>query len=53
MPPDELASAAWQHSLTPFSADRYRAILHCLPQSFCVVEVLFDAHGAAVDYRFL
>jgi signal transduction histidine kinase len=53
MPPDELASTAWQHSLTPFAADRYRAILHLLPQRFCVVEVLFDAHGTAIDYRFL
>jgi signal transduction histidine kinase len=53
MPPDELASATWQHSLTPFATDHYRALLHHLPQSFCLVEVLFDATGTAVDYRFL
>lgn len=42
----------WQGQ-TPFSDDRYRTILHHLPQAFCLVEVLFNAHGTAVDYRFL
>jgi signal transduction histidine kinase len=53
MPLDELASATWQHSLTPFYPNRYRGLLHHLPQAFCLVEVLFDALGTAVDYRFL
>jgi PAS domain-containing protein len=37
----------------PFEADRYCAILHQLPQAFCIVEVLVDAHGTATDYRLL
>ncbi len=37
----------------PGSPDRYRAILHHGQQGFGLVEVLFDAQGAAVDFRVL
>jgi signal transduction histidine kinase len=33
--------------------DRYRALFHAIDRGFCVVEVLFDDAGKAVDYRFL
>jgi PAS domain S-box-containing protein len=35
------------------SEERYRAVLESIDEGFCVIEVLFDEHGAAVDYRFL
>lgn len=47
------AASAGLSSLTPPVADRYHTILHQLPLGFCLAEVLFDAHGTAVDYRFL
>jgi len=42
--PDRLDNTA------PLSAAYYRAILHQLPQAFCVGDVLFDEQGRAVDY---
>jgi PAS domain S-box-containing protein len=33
--------------------DRYRALFDSIDRGFCIVEVLFDAGGKAVDYRFL
>jgi signal transduction histidine kinase len=33
--------------------DRYRTLFDAIDRGFCVVEVLFDAAGTAVDYRFL
>ncbi|PYP75948.1 MAG: hypothetical protein DMD35_20075 [Gemmatimonadetes bacterium] len=35
------------------SESRYRALFESLDEGFCIVEVLFDDHGAPVDYRFL
>lgn len=35
------------------SEERYRAVLESIDEGFCVVEVLFDAAGTPVDYRFL
>ena len=32
--------------------ERYRALFDAIDQGFCVVEVLFDAAGRSVDYRF-
>lgn len=33
--------------------ERYRAVLESIDEGFCVIEVLFDAAGNPVDYRFL
>ena len=33
--------------------DRYRALFEAIDRGFCVVEVLFDGAGTAIDYRFL
>ena len=33
--------------------DRYRALFDSIDRGFCIVEVLFDAGGKAIDYRFL
>jgi PAS domain S-box-containing protein len=33
--------------------NKYRALFDAIDRGFCVVEVLFDAAGVAVDYRFL
>jgi len=33
--------------------ERYRALFDAIDRGFCVVEVLFDESGNAVDYRFL
>ena len=35
------------------SEARYRALFESLDEGFCVIEVLFDAGGAPVDYRFV
>ena len=35
------------------SEARYRSLFDSIDQGFCVVEVLFDAGGQPVDYRFL
>jgi PAS domain S-box-containing protein len=35
------------------SQQRYRALFESLDEGFCVVEVIFDAAGRALDFRFL
>ena len=35
------------------SEARYRTLFETIDEGFCVVEVLFDSDGAAVDHRFL
>ncbi len=34
------------------SEARYRALFHSIDEGFCVADMLFDATGAAVDFRF-
>ena len=36
-----------------FDEEHYQALFRSIDQGFCTIEVLLDAHGAAVDYRFL
>jgi PAS domain S-box-containing protein len=35
------------------SRARYRLLFESIDQGFCIIEVLFDAHGDACDYRFV
>ncbi len=35
------------------SEERYRSLFDSIDEGFCVIEVLFDPTGAAIDYRFL
>jgi PAS domain S-box-containing protein len=56
----EMAERAWtalQRARTEAalrrSEERYRTLFESIEQGFCVLEVLFDDTGAAVDYRFL
>ncbi|MEA3209307.1 MAG: hypothetical protein QOE70_2364 [Chthoniobacter sp.] len=35
------------------SEERYRGLFNTLIEGFCIIEVVFDADGRAVDYRFL
>jgi PAS domain S-box-containing protein len=35
------------------SEARYQSLFNSLDDGFCVIEVLFDEHGTAFDYRFL
>ncbi|GAP95491.1 PAS domain-containing protein [Leptolyngbya sp. NIES-2104] len=35
------------------SEERYRSLFDSIDEGFCVIEVLFDEAGKAVDYRFL
>ncbi len=35
------------------STERYRALVASLDQGFCVIEMLYDGDGRAVDYRFV
>src|SRR5688572_21799501 len=32
---------------------KYRTLLECIDEGYCVVKILFDDAGAAVDYIFL
>ncbi len=34
------------------SESRYRALFHSIDEGFCVVDMVFDDHGTAVDLRF-
>lgn len=34
------------------SEERYRTLFETMDQGFCVVEMIYDANGKAVDYRF-
>jgi PAS domain-containing protein len=33
--------------------EKYRTLFDSIDEGFCTIEVLFDEHGEAVDYRFL
>lgn len=35
------------------SEKRYRTLFSSIDERFCIIEMLFDAHGAPVDYRFV
>ena len=35
------------------SEERYRTLFNSIDQGFCLIEMIFDDHGRAVDYRFL
>lgn len=35
------------------SEERYRSLFESIDEGFCIVEVLFDEHNTAIDYRFL
>src|SRR4051794_288707 len=35
------------------SEAKYRSLFDSIDEGFCIIEVLFDNRGAAVDYRFL
>jgi len=35
------------------SEERYRGLFHSLLEGYCLVEMIYDAAGGAVDYRFL
>jgi PAS domain S-box-containing protein len=35
------------------SEERYRSLFNSIDEGFCIVEVLFDDGGKAIDYRFL
>ena len=40
--------------MSPDRADQsYRALLHAVPMGFCIIELLFDEGGRAIDYTFL
>ena len=35
------------------SEARYRSLFNSIDEGFCVIEMIFDAHAKAIDYRFL
>ena len=35
------------------SEDRYRHLFNSMDEGYCIIEVIFDAHGQAVDYVYL
>jgi len=36
-----------------YSEERYRMLFNAMDEGFCVIEMIYDADGKAVDYRFL
>src|SRR5688572_976699 len=50
---DEMSSARRGTMHLTFDEHHYRSLVAALDQGLCTVEVLFDAGGRAVDYRFL
>jgi signal transduction histidine kinase len=47
-PADDRLEAALAHSEA-----KYRALFDAIDEGFCIIEMLFDAQGTPVDYRFL
>jgi PAS domain S-box-containing protein len=45
--------AAPFRAASPPAEDRYRMLFDAIDEGFCVVEMVFDEDGRAVDYRFL
>ena len=35
------------------SEDRYRNLFNSMDEGYCIAEVIFDAHGKPIDYRFV
>ena len=35
------------------SEDRYRHLFNSMDEGYCIIEVIFDAHGQAIDYVYL
>ncbi|MGA2090632.1 MAG: PAS domain S-box protein [Endomicrobiales bacterium] len=35
------------------SEKRYRGLFNSMEEGFCIVQMIFDAHGKSVDYRFM
>ena len=35
------------------SEERYRTLFDSMDEAFCIIEMMFDEHGAPIDYRFL
>jgi PAS domain S-box-containing protein len=35
------------------SEDRYRTLFESIDEGFCIIEVIFDQHDTAIDYRFV
>jgi PAS domain S-box-containing protein len=49
----ETTGAVVAHQNLQESEQRYRTLFESMNQGFCVVEMIFNAGGQAVDYRFL
>jgi len=47
------AAAEREHAALRESEERYRTLFERIDEGFCLIEVLFDPAGKAVDYRFL
>lgn len=39
--------------LTQKATDKYQALINSIQQGFCIIEMIWDENGQAVDYRFL
>jgi PAS domain S-box-containing protein len=49
---DESAQKEHEEALLK-SEERYRTLFNSIDQGFCILEMLFDENGKAIDYRFL
>lgn len=48
-----MAEQARQQRQLQESEEKYRTLFETMDEGFCIIEVLFDAHERAYDYRFL
>jgi len=49
----EIAKRRREEEALRASEERYRTLFETMDEGFCVVEMLYDADGKAVDYRFV
>jgi PAS domain S-box-containing protein len=48
-----LDERSWSGTRLRATEERYRSLFNSIDEGFCIVEVLFDGDGKAIDYRFL
>ena len=49
----DISERALAQQVIDESEERYRNLFNTMDQGFCVIDVLFDSHEKAIDYRFI